>query len=189
MSFFEELKRRNVFRVAIGYVITAWLLLQAVDLVLENINAPDWIMQVFMLALAVGFPLAIFFAWAFEMTPEGVKREADVDRSQSITTQTGQKLNSAIIGIMAIALAWFVWDKFGSSLELAAPVEVASPTVMETVNNPPATAKSIAVLPFVAMSDGPDDEYFADGLTEEILNSLAQLPELLTTARTSSFHF
>ena len=91
MSFFEELKRRNVFRVAIGYVITAWLLLQVIDLVLENINAPDWVMQVFMLALAIGFPLALFFAWAFEMTPEGVKREADVDHSQSIAPQTGRK--------------------------------------------------------------------------------------------------
>ena len=189
MNLFEELKRRNVFRVAIGYIITAWLLLQVVDLVLENINAPDWVMQVFMLALAIGFPLAVFFAWAFEMTPEGVKRESEVDRSQSIAPQTGQKLNSAIIGIMAIALAWFVWDKFGSSPEVAAPAEVASPTVMETVDNPVAAGKSIAVLPFVAMSDGPDDEYFADGLTEEILNSLAQLPELLITARTSSFHF
>ena len=89
MSFFVEPKRRNVFRVAISYVITAWLLLQIVDLVLENVNAPDWVMQVFMLALAIGFPLAVFFAWAFEMTPEGVKREADVDRSQSITTSTG----------------------------------------------------------------------------------------------------
>ncbi|MDH4020766.1 MAG: hypothetical protein OEU84_14320 [Xanthomonadales bacterium] len=189
MSLFEELKRRNVFRVGIGYLISAWVLLQVVDLVLENIQAPDWIMQVFMLALAIGFPLALFFAWAFEMTPEGVKRESEVDRSQSITSQTGQKLNSAIIGIMAIALAWFVWDKFGSSPEVAAPAEVASPTVVETVNNPVAAAKSIAVLPFVAMSNGPDDEYFADGLTEEILNSLAQLPELLITARTSSFHF
>ena len=189
MSLFNELKRRNVFRVGIAYAVASWVLLQVVDLVLENINAPDWVMQVFMLALAIGFPLAIFFAWAFEMTPEGVKREADVDRSQSITSQTGQKLNSAIIGILVIALAWFVWDKFGSSPEVAAPAEVASPTVMETVTNPVATAKSIAVLPFIAMSDGPDDEYFADGLTEEILNSLAQLPELLITARTSSFYF
>ena len=189
MSFFEELKRRNVFRVAIAYAITAWVLLQAVDLVLENINAPDWVMQVFMLALAIGFPLALFFAWAFEMTPDGVKRESEIDRSKSIAPQTGQKLNSAIIGIMAIALVWFVWDKFGGSSEVAAPAEVASPSVIETVDNPVTTVKSIAVLPFVAMSDGPDDEYFADGLTEEILNSLAQLPELLITARTSSFHF
>jgi TolB-like protein len=189
MSFFEELKRRNVFRVAIGYAITAWVLLQAVDLVLENINAPDWVMQVFMLALAIGFPLALFFAWAFEMTPDGVKRESEVDRSESIAPQTGQKLNSAIIGIMAIALVWFVWDKFGASSDVATQAEVASPTVLETVSKPVTTTKSIAVLPFVAMSDGPDDEYFADGLTEEILNSLAQLPELLITARTSSFHF
>ena len=78
MSFFEELKRRNVFRVGIAYAISAWVLLQFVDLVLENIQAPDWIMKVFMLALAVGFPLAIFFAWAFEMTPEGIKKEKDI---------------------------------------------------------------------------------------------------------------
>ena len=107
MSFFEELKRRNVFRVAIGYVITAWLLLQVVDLVLENINAPDWVMQVFMLALAIGFPLAVFFAWAFEMTPEGVKREAEVDRSQSIAQKTGRKMDRNIIIAMALALAYF----------------------------------------------------------------------------------
>ncbi len=80
MSFFEELKRRNVFRVGIAYVISAWVLLQFVDLVLENIQAPDWVIKVFMLALAIGFPLAIFFAWAFEMTPEGIKKEKDVDR-------------------------------------------------------------------------------------------------------------
>ena len=102
MSIFEELKRRNVFRVAIGYTITAWLLLQVVDLVLENVNSPDWIMQVFMLALAIGFPLAVFFAWAFEMTPEGVKREKDVDRSQSITQKTGQKLNYVVIGMLVV---------------------------------------------------------------------------------------
>ena len=114
MSFFEELKRRNVFRVAFGYVITAWLLLQFIDLVLENVNAPDWVMQVFMLALAIGFPLAIFFAWAFEMTPEGVKREADVDRSQSIAPQTGRKMDRNIIIVMGMALAYFAYDKFSS---------------------------------------------------------------------------
>jgi len=193
MGFLKELKRRNVFRVAIAYVITAWLLLQVVDLVLENVNAPDLVMQVFMLALAIGFPLAIFFAWAFELTPDGVKRESEVDRSQSITTLTGQKLNGMIIGILVVALAWFVWDKFASTTELATPAEVAQTTSAEVSTDAgseqASTAKSVAVLPFVAMSNGPDDEYFADGLTEEILNSLAQLPELLITARTSSFHF
>ncbi|GAH11896.1 unnamed protein product, partial [marine sediment metagenome] len=97
MSFFEELKRRNVFRVGIAYLISAWVLLQVVDLVLENIQAPDWVMKVFMLAMAVGFPLAVFFAWAFEMTPEGIKKEKDVDRSQSITPTTGRKLDRSII--------------------------------------------------------------------------------------------
>ena len=106
MSLFDELKRRNVFRVAIGYIITAWLLLQVVDLVLENINAPDWVMQVFMLALAIGFPLAVFFAWAFEMTPDGVRLEKDVDRSQSIARETGQKMNRNIIIALAIVVVF-----------------------------------------------------------------------------------
>jgi adenylate cyclase len=193
LSFFEELKRRNVFRVGIAYAVSAWVLLQVVDIVLENIQAPDWIMKVFMLALAIGFPLAIFFAWAFEMTPEGIKKEKDVDRSKSIAPQTGQKLNSLIIGILVVALAWFVWDKFGSTTELAEPAEITQTTAAqvstETGSEQKSAAKSVAVLPFVAMSNGPDDEYFADGLTEEILNSLAQLPELLLTARTSSFYF
>ena len=91
MSFFEELKRRNVFRVGIAYAVSAWVLLQVVDLVLENITAPAWIMQIFMLALAIGFPIALIFAWAFEMTPDGVKLEKDVERDKSITQKTGQK--------------------------------------------------------------------------------------------------
>jgi adenylate cyclase len=189
MSIINELKRRNVFRVGVAYVIGSWLLAQVADLMLENFGAPDWVMKSFLGFLIIGFPLALFFAWAFEMTPEGIKKEKDVDRSQSITPQTGQKLNSAIIGIMAIALAWFVWDKFGSAPEIVTPAEVDQPAVVEIVKEQKFVAKSIAVLPFVAMSNGPDDEYFADGLTEEILNSLAQLPELLITARTSSFHF
>ena len=93
MSLFEELKRRNVFRVGIAYVVTSWLLLQFADIVLENIAAPSWVMQVFMLALALGFPLALFFAWAFELTPEGLKKEKDVDRGQSITPKTGRRLD------------------------------------------------------------------------------------------------
>jgi len=112
MSLFEELKRRNVFRVGIAYVISAWVLLQFIDLVLENIQAPDWVMKVFMLALAIGFPLAVFFAWAFEMTPEGIKKEKDVDRSQSITQKTGHKLDRSIIAVLLIALVYFAWDNF-----------------------------------------------------------------------------
>jgi TolB-like protein len=174
-GLFEELKRRNVFRVALAYLAAGWLVLQVVELVLESTSAPDWVMQVFLLAVAVGFPFAVLFAWAYEMTPEGIKREKDVDRSQSITPQTGRKLNRTIIIVLVAAVAILLIDKF--VLQTDSDSSVA------------ATDKSVAVLPFVAMSNGPDDEYFADGLTEEILNSLTRVPELLVTARTSAFHF
>ena len=185
-GLFEEFKRRNVVRVGIAYVVASWLLLQVVDLVLDAVAAPDWVMQVFLLAVAVGFPIALILSWAFEATPEGIKREKDVDRSQSITPQTGQRLNRVTIVILIAAVALLLTDKFvlqQDSPETAALPAVSGPSVT------PATEKSVAVLPFKAMSRGPDDEYFADGLTEEILNALAQLPELLVTARTSAFHF
>ena len=189
MSFINELRRRNVFKVGVAYVIISWLLAQVADLMLENFGAPDWVIKSFLGFLIIGFPLSIFFAWAFEMTPEGVKRESQVDRSQSITTQTGQKLNHSIMVIMAIALAWFAWERFGSTTEATLPSQDTAVVEADPASENVPTAKSLAVLPFVAMSSGADDEYFADGLTEEILNSLAQLPELLVTARTSSFHF
>ena len=176
-KLFEELKRRNVFRVSIAYLAVGWLLLQVVDLVLENMTAPDWIMQFFLLAVAVGFPIAVLLAWAFELTPEGIKRERDVVRDESITAQTGRKLNRTIIIVLMAAVVFLLVDKFFLQEQAAPSVSVAE------------TDKSVAVLPFVAMSNGPDDEYFADGLTEEILNSLTRLPELLVTARTSAFHF
>lgn len=197
MSIFKELKRRNVFKVGLAYVVLAWLLAQVADLMLENFGAPGWVIKTFLGFLIIGFPLAVFFAWAFELTPEGVKREKEVDRTQSITTQTGQKLNHLIIGVLVIALGWFAWDKFsnqesgsdpsGSLLTTGAATVELNATPHPAITVP--VEKSVAVLPFVAMSSGEDDGYFADGLTEEILNSLAQLPELLVTARTSAFHF
>ncbi len=173
-GLFQELKRRNVFRVAIAYVAVAWLILQVADVVLDNIGTPGWVMKTLMFGLAIGFPVAILFAWAYEMTPEGLKREGEVDRTQSITQETGQKLNRMIIGVLLAAVAFLLVDKF----------MLGQPETGDV-----ATDKSVAVLPFVAMSRGPDDEYFADGLTEEILNSLTRVPELLVTARTSAFHF
>jgi len=207
MSFFEELKRRNVFRVAIGYVITAWLLLQVVDLVLENINAPEWVMQVFMLALAIGFPLAVFFAWAFEMTPEGVKRESEIDRSQSIAPQTGRKLDRVIILILAVAVVFLMYTQFDTGEQTGSPTELqqaststAPPLPANGTPNPGGASQtpslaagpgrnSIAVLPFVNMSADPDNEYFSDGIAEEILNVLARIPDLKVAARTSAFAF
>ena len=112
MSFFAELKRRNVFKVGVAYSVAAWLLLQIADLVLDNINAPDWIMQVFMLGLAIGLPIAMVIAWAFELTPEGVMLEKDVDPSRSITRDTGRQLNRGIIMILSMAIVLFLTDKF-----------------------------------------------------------------------------
>jgi len=193
VSFIKELRRRNVFRVAVAYVITAWLLLQVVDILLPMLTLPEWVGRFVLLLLLIGFPLAMLLAWAYELTPDGIKKESEVDRSESITSTTAQKLNVGIMVAMAIALVWFAFDKFIAGPDETAPAVAAAPPVAETTTPQTASSlpaeKSIAVLPFVAMSSGPDDEYFADGLTEEILNSLAQLPQLLVTARTSAFSF
>jgi len=204
VTFFGELKRRNVYRAGIAYLLAAWVLLQIVDFVLDAISAPNWIVQVFILAAAVGLPVVLVFSWVFEMTPEGVKRESEIDRSQSITPTTGRKLDRVIIVFLAVAVVLLLADRFvggrGSDSIPDSAQANSSQSATEKAGQEPVGGrhaaetqipgeKSIAVLPFLALSSGPDDEYFADGLTEEILNSLAQLPELLVTARTSAFHF
>ncbi|HKX57032.1 MAG TPA: hypothetical protein VJN01_13065 [Xanthomonadales bacterium] len=202
MSFFQELKRRNVVRMGIAYGVVAWVLLQFIDFALEVIDAPGWILQVFVLTAAIGLPIVLIFSWVFELTPEGLKRESEIDRSQSITPETGRKIDRIIIGALALAVVVLLADRFISS---PSETEMGSEPISEQQSQPVTTSekvsepisdpisepaeRSIAVLPFHAMSSGEDDEYFADGLTEEILNSLAQLPELLVTARTSSFAF
>ena len=192
MSFLEELKRRNVIKVAIAYVVVAWLVMQITDVVLNNIEAPDWVFLTIMLVLGIGFLFAMFFAWAFEMTPEGIKREHEVDSTQSITQQTGKKLNNLIIAVMALALGYFVYDKLVlSTARDAALVEATTQAVTAQATDEPERSEklenSIAVLPFVNMSG--DADYFADGLSEELLNLLTRIPGLKVTARTSSFKF
>jgi len=192
MSFFNELRRRNVFRVGIAYVVVAWLTMQVTDVVINNIEAPDWVFQVMMLVLAVGFPIVIIFAWAFEMTPEGIKKEKDVDRSQSVTHKTGRKLDRMIIGIMAVVIAFLVVDRFVLKDESGQKDQVADTELVVVEDEAePATevGPSVAVLPFVNMSDDASNEYFSDGLTETLLHMLAQLPGLHVAARTSSFAF
>jgi len=195
MSFFAELKRRNVIRVGIAYVIVAWLILQFADVVLNNIEAPHWVFQVIMLLLGIGLPLALFFAWAFELTPEGIKKEKDIERSESISHVTGQKLNYTIIGLLVLALGYFIWqsergsEPFSQESTAQAPGpgdEKADPVpVAQTVEQEP----SIAVLPFVNMSADPEQEYFSDGISEEILNVLVRVKGLKVASRTSSFTY
>lgn len=176
MSFFEELKRRNVVRVGIAYLIIGWVLAQVAEFAFENFGAPEWVLKTFVAVLLLGLPLALFFAWAFEMTPEGLKREKDVDRSQSITTRTGRKLDRIIIGVLVVAVGLLLADRF---------VFNTAPDAAEVVAA--SGQQSIAVLPFANMSE--DNDHFADGLSEELLNLLAKMPELKVAGRTSSFEF
>ena len=192
MSFFNELKRRNVFRVGIAYTVVAWLVAQVVDLVLENFGAPAWFMRSLLVILAAGLPISLVFAWAFEMTPEGLKKEKDVDRSQSITHTTGRKLDRMIIGVMAVVLAFLVVDRVvlkDDTGPTATATETQTSGTGATTEPAAETGPSVAVLPFVNMSGDADNEYFSDGLTETLLHMLAQLPDLRVAARTSSFAF
>jgi len=177
MSLIAELKRRNVFRVGAAYAIVAWLLIEVASVVLPTFKAPEWVLQVCTFLVIFGLPLALILAWAFELTPEGIKRETAVDPAESITHHTGRKLDFAIIGLLVIAVAYFAVDKF--------VLEAESVPAAESVER----EKSVAVLPLIDLSPAGDYAWFSDGLSEEILNSLAHLPELMVSARTSSFRF
>jgi len=201
----EELKRRNVFKVGAAYVVMAWLIAQGVDVFLENFGAPEWVIKTILLLLIAGLPVALFFAWAFELTPEGIKKEKDVDRSQSITHETGRKLDYTIIAVLLVALSWFAWDKFAAPSSPVIPAKAGTQQASdeatgvsevssakageESAKSIAVNEKSIAVLPFVNMSEDASNEYFSDGISEEILNALAKVKDLQVAGRTSSFAF
>lgn len=189
-SFFEELRRRNVYRVGVGYAIVSWLLLQVIDVVLPIMGVPDWVPGLILTMLAVGFPMALIFAWAYEMTPEGLKREKEVDRSQSITDQTARKLDRIIIGVLVVAVGMLLVDKFLLTEMAVVPEETVAETIDVSIAPAPVDqSPSIAVLPFLNMSDDESSTYFSDGLADTLLHMLAQIRELRVAARTSSFQF
>ena len=190
MSILSELQRRNVFRVAALYLVAGWVLLQVAELLFGALRVPAWGLRMVLGLLLLGFPLALIFSWVYELTPEGLKREHEVERHASITRTTGRKINLLIAGLLVVAIGVSAYDVFARRGDRAA----ARPAAATPSTGGPAvpalvSATSIAVLPFVNMSDDRSNEYFSDGLTEELLNLLARVPELKVIARTSSFAY
>ncbi len=202
----KELRRRNVFRVAGVYAVMGWLLAQVSALLEGSLGLPQWFDALVISLLALGFPLAVLFAWMYELTPEGLKRTADVPESESIAAKSGRRLDYALLGGLALVALLFAADRLipeaPSSVEAAASrpsqeggeanddprPEEAPARRAETVGSD-APAASIAVLPFADLSPGKDQEYFSDGISEEILNVLTRVDGLKVASRTSSFQF
>jgi TolB-like protein/Tfp pilus assembly protein PilF len=194
LSLFNELKRRNVIRVGVAYLAGSWLLIEIAETIFPLFGFDDTPARIMVIVLAIGFPLFLLFSWVFEFTPEGLKKEKDIDRAASVTHKTGKQLDRIIIILLALALGYFGFDKFVLSPERQA-AELATAT--ETAHQEGRTEalvesygdNSIAVLPFVNMSSDPENEFFSDGIAEEILNVLASISDLKVAARTSAFSY
>ena len=180
-EFFSELKRRNVYKVAVAYVVVAWLLIQAASILFPTFEAPPWVMKVFVALLLLCFPVALILSWAFEITPEGIKRESEVEPNKSIRRRTGRKIVGLTVVLAVIAAGLMVFRSSRlTSLNSAQPIT----SVVNAVAD-----KSVAVLPLVNTSGDPANEYFSDGLSEELIAVLAKIPDLKVIGRSSSFLF
>jgi len=194
LSFYAELKRRNVFRVAAAYIVMAWLLIQVAETIFPLFGFDDTPARIVVITLSILFIPTAVSAWVFELTPEGLKRDYEVDRGQPITMRTGKRLDQIIMVVLALALGYFAFDKF--VLDPARDVEIAQTSAkagaeqaLQRARGTDFSSHSIAVLPFVNMSSDKEQEYFSEGLSEELLNLLAKIPELRVAARTSSFSY
>ena len=194
MSFYAELKRRNVFRVAAAYIVVAWLLIQVVETIFPLFGFDDTPARIVVIILSILFIPTVVSAWVFELTPEGIKRDHEVDHGQPVTRQAGKRLDHIIMVVLALALGYFAFDKF--VLDPARDAEIAQTSAkagaeqaLKKARGTDFSSHSIAVLPFVNMSSDAEQEYFSDGLSEELLNLLAKIPQLGVAARTSSFSY
>jgi TolB-like protein len=197
MSFIAELKRRNVLRVGAAYVVTAWLVIQVVETILPAFGFGDAAVRLVTSLFAIGFIPVLIFAWIFELTPEGIRKEREIELGQSIAPQTATKLDRTIMVLLTLALGYFAFDKFVmapqredvKSKNLATQVEKALRAGRTEAMVSSYGDKSIAVLPFVNMSDDASNEYFSEGISEELLNLLAKIPDLRVVSRSSSFSY
>lgn len=186
LSLVSELNRRNVFRVGIAYAVIGWLLLQITDVVVPILELPEWVARLVLFLLVLGLLPALVFAWAYELTPEGIKREREVDRNRSITRQTGRKLDKAIIAllVLVLVLAWSAWDRW-----TVPRTSVEKAPVAETQDKPPVEAELVvAVLPFKA-SGSDDGGFLAAGLHDDLLTLLAKLGAYQVISRTSMMDY
>ena len=182
-SILAELKRRNVLRAGVLYAGAVWALAQGIAQLTPVVGAPEWVARWFLVAAAVGFPFWIAFAWFYELTPQGLKRESEIASEDSVARSTGRKLDKWIIAVLALAVVLLITNQFMLDRDASGRAQSADAALVKM------PAKSIAVLPFVNMSGDPKNDYFSDGITEEILNALAQVPKLKVAARTSAFAF
>src|SRR6476620_1978674 len=176
-SFFAELKRRNVYKVAVAYAVVAWLLIQAASILFPTFDAPAWTMKVFVIVLILGFPAALVLSWAFEITPEGIKRESQIGPNESITRRTGRKIVALTIALGVVAAGLLAFQILRPKMS---PVPRSSEAAAA-----PIPEMSIAVLPFDNLSHDPDNAYFSEGIQDEILTRLAKIAQLKVISRTS----
>jgi TolB-like protein/Flp pilus assembly protein TadD len=192
-NFFSELKRRNVYKVAAAYAVVAWLLIQAASILFPTFDAPPWAMKVLVALLVLCFPVALVLSWAFEITPEGIKLESEIDPKKSTTRKTGRKIMGLTIALAIVAAGLFMFQVLRTSA--LSRVEGGAPATPNDVTSglagarPSIPAKSIAVLPFDNLSRDPDNAYFCEGVQDEILTRLARVADLKVISRTSTQHF
>ncbi|MEO8044884.1 MAG: hypothetical protein ABI674_08250, partial [Spartobacteria bacterium] len=181
-NFFVELKRRNVYKVAVAYAVGAWLIIQIATQVFPFFEVPNWAVRLVVVLLILGFPAALVFSWAFEITSEGIKRESEVRPDQRISRRTGRKIVALTVALATIAAGLLVWQLAGPKFHAAAQLKAENEA-------PAIPQKSIAVLPMMNSTGDPAKEYFSDGMSEEFITSLSRLQELKVIGRTSSFQF
>ena len=188
MKLIDELKRRNVFRVGAAYVLLGWLVVQVTETVSPALNLPGWTTGLVVWLGIIGLPFALFFAWAYELTPDGIKRESDVARTESITGKTGRKLDIVLIGLLVIAIGFMAWSSGvdGPSESERNPANTANPNSTDAAV---ADAMSIAVLPLINMSAVTDNAFFAGGVHEEILTNLSRIENLRVVSRTTALRY